>query len=165
MIFLKISLNFSSDLREEKKESEVKFWINVVHKDHVLVGREHGFLQAGHGKKSFLDRMSAGDFVIFYSPKTSVENGDTLQTFTAIARLTDENIYQAKMADRIKPFRRNAQYFKCVEIPIRPLLGDLDFIADESNWGYPFRQGLFEISEPDFKIIAGNMQADFRRTI
>jgi hypothetical protein len=129
------------------------------------MGKEHGFLQAGHGKKSFLDRMSAGDFVIFYSPKTSVENGETLQTFTAIARLTDENIYQAEASDGFKPFRRDAQFFKCLEIPIRPLLKDLNFIEDEANWGYPFRQGLFEISEQDFKIIAANMQADFRRTI
>lgn len=165
MILLKINLNFSSDLREHETNSGLKFWIDVIHKDHVLVGREHGFLQAGHGKKSFLDRLSAGDYVIFYSPKTSIENGETLQTFTAIARLIDENIYQVEMDDGFKPFRRNAQYFKCLEIPIRPLLGDLDFITDESNWGYPFRQGLFEISEQDFKIIAGNMQADFRRTI
>jgi len=165
MILLKINLNFSSDLREDETKSGPKFWINVVHKDHVLVGREHGFLQGGHGKKSFLDRLSAGDYVIFYSPKTAVEDGETLQTFTAIATPTDDHIYQVEMSDGFKPFRRDAQYFKCLEIPIRPLLGDLDFIKDESNWGYPFRQGLFEISEQDFKIIAGNMQADFRRPI
>jgi hypothetical protein len=30
----------------------MKYWINTVSKDHVMVGKEESFVQAGHGKKN-----------------------------------------------------------------------------------------------------------------
>ena len=43
------------------------------------------------------------------------------------------------------------------EIPIEPLLGELEFASGRRNWGYPLRFGLFGISARDFRRIAEAM--------
>ena len=47
----------------------VRYWIGVVSRDHVMTGVAGGFAQVGHGKSAPLRRMSAGDWLIYYSPK------------------------------------------------------------------------------------------------
>ena len=134
-----------------------KYFINTVSRDHVLIGKQDGIIQAGHGKKAPLEKLSKGDFVIFYSPKTSLSGRETLQNFTAIAGIKDEKIYQVVLTNTFRPFRRNAEYFDCNEIPIRPLIADLEFIENKKSWGFKFRLGLFEISENDFRLISARM--------
>ncbi len=89
-----------------------KYFINTVSRDHVLIGKQDGIIQAGHGKKAPLEKLSKGDFVIFYSPKTSLSGRETLQNFTAIAGIKDEKIYQVVLTNTFRPFRRNAEYFE-----------------------------------------------------
>ncbi len=76
----------------------MKYWINTISKDHVMRGVEGGFTQANHGSPYYLKRMGKGDYIIFYSPKTSYENGKPLQTFTAVGKCMDEKPYQAEMS-------------------------------------------------------------------
>jgi hypothetical protein len=40
----------------------MKYWINTVSKDHVMVGKKGGFVQAGHGKKTPLKKLH--DFLL-----------------------------------------------------------------------------------------------------
>ena len=61
-----------------------KYWINVISKNHVLAGVQEGITQSGHGKEAPLRRMHKGDWIIFYSPKLSLEQDEKLQAFTAI---------------------------------------------------------------------------------
>ena len=42
-------------------------------------------------------------------------------------------------------------------------LWGLEFTSGKQNWGYPFRFGLFEISEDDMQIIARSMHVDCLR--
>lgn len=135
----------------------MKYWIVVVSKDHIARGVEGGFMQANHGKEAPLKRVSVGDEVIFYSPKKTFGSSDSLQAFTAIGRVTDDEIYQHKMADDFIPYRRNINYFKCQETPIAPLINELDFIENKTSWGYKFRFGFFEIPERDYKLIRSAM--------
>jgi predicted RNA-binding protein len=132
-----------------------KYWINTISKDHVMRGVEGGFTQANHGAKHNLQRLSKGDWIIFYSPKTAFEGGEPLQVFTAIGQVTDDEPYQFKMSEDFIPFRRNMKFAKAKEAPIRPLIEELEFIKDKTHRGYKFRFGMFEIPEHDFKIIAG----------
>lgn len=136
------------------------YWINTVSRDHVLVGKEGGFTQANHGRKTTLRRLAEGDLLAFYSPRTQFRGGERLQRFTALARVVDDEAYQVDMTPDFHPWRRDAAYLPCEEGPIRPLIGDLAFIRDEKNWGYPFRRGLFEIGAEDFMHIARAMQAE-----
>jgi hypothetical protein len=61
--------------------------VNTVSRDHVELGVEGGFMQSGHGRASGLKRLTAAHWLVFYPPKTSLQNGDRLQTFTAIGRV------------------------------------------------------------------------------
>lgn len=129
------------------------YWVSTISRDHVRLGVEGGFTQAGHGKASGLKRLKTGDWLVFYSPKTSLRDGEPLQTFTAVGRVADDNLYQVEMAPGFTPWRRNVEFVRCNEAPIRPLIDHLTFIEDKHRWGYRFRFGLFKIPREDFKLI------------
>ena len=136
----------------------MKYWIGVVSKAHVERGVKLGIAQIGHGKRSGLARMKAGDGFVYYSPKERMEGDEPLQAFTAIGTIADDEIWQADEGD-FQPWRRRVNYAKSVDAPIRPLLGKLTLTAGKSNWGYVFRYGLVEITKQDFAIIACAMKA------
>ena len=142
----------------------VKYWINTVHRNHVLVGKAGSFVQADHGKRRSLDRMNPGDYFVYYSPRTSFEDKTPLQSFTALARIADAPVYQAEMSSDFQPFRREAHYFECRELPIRPLIEALSFIEDKKHWGFKFRTGAFEIPASDFVLIAEGMGVSLETT-
>ena len=138
----------------------MKYWINTISKDHVMVGKESGFVQAGHGKKASVEKLQADDYMIFYSPKTSLENGKPVQAFTAVAKIKERDVYQAVVNENFKPYRRDAKYELCREVSIRPLIEQLEFITNKQHWGLRFRSGLFEINQHDFELIY-QMMKDF----
>lgn len=137
----------------------MRFWINTVSLDHVRAGVAGGYTQADHGKLTRLSRLSLGDLIVFYSPRTELRGGEALQGFTAIGQIIDEVPYQVKMRPDFHPWRRRIEFFASQQAPIRPLIATLSFITDKQHWGYPFRRGLFEIERPDFERIAAAMQA------
>ena len=137
----------------------MKYWINTVARDHALIAQEGGFLQADHGKRLPLEKMSAGDLVLCYSPRTALEEGDPLQRFTAIAEVADATIYTAAIPESLRPHRRSAKYFPCEEVEIKSLLPQLAFIKNRSSWGFLFRFGFLEIPRADFEFIAQQMKA------
>jgi len=131
----------------------MKYWINVVSRDHVWRGVIGGFTQANHGKPWTLRKMSKDDWLVFYSPKTKFEDGEALQAFTAVGRIIDDEAYEAEMSPLFHPWRRNVQFEKVHEVPIRPMIELLQFIENKKQWGYKFRFGVIEINEHDFNII------------
>jgi EVE domain len=138
----------------------MKYWIIVASKDHLQRGLAGGFIQANHGKAAPLKRMHAGDWVIFYSPKVEFEKLEKLQCFTAICKLVDENIYQHDMGGGFIPFRRNVKFLPAQDVSILPLINDLTFIKDKTHWGAPFRFGILQITEDDFRLITQKMVED-----
>ena len=137
-----------------------RYWINVVSRDHLQRGVEGGFMQANHGKPHMLKRLSAGDYAVFYSPKTAYEGGQPLQAFTAIAQVGDDELYQVEVGRDFMPWRRNVSFLTSQEAPIKPLIDELGFIEDKTHWGYRFRFGMFEIDRHDFELIAAAMHTD-----
>ena len=135
----------------------MKHWVSTISRDHVRVAAEGGFTQSGHGKAAGVRRLGAGDWIVFYSPKTSLSGGESLQAFTAIGRVADDELYQVEMADGFAPWRRNVNFLECEEVAIRPLIDTLSFIQDKQRWGYMFRLGLFEIPPKDFELIKNRM--------
>ncbi len=139
------------------------YWVNTISQDHVRLAVEGGFTQAGHGKASGLKRLKADDWLVFYSPKTKLRDGESLQAFTAIGRVADDDLYQVEMAPGFRPWRRNVEFVTCAETPIRPLIDQLTFIKDRQRWGYVFRFGLFTIPQEDFERIKRAMEPTRRR--
>ena len=134
--------------------------MNTIARDHVRLGVEGGFTQAGHGKATGLKRLKLDDRLVFYSPKTSLQGGEPLQAFTAIGRIADDRPYQVEMAPGFSPWRRNVAFLRCTEAPIRPLIEQLTFIKDKQRWGYVFRFGLFKVPPEDFALIEQAMAVD-----
>ncbi len=132
----------------------MKYWINTVSKDHIQRGLEGGFTQANHGSPYNLKRMNYGDLIVFYSPKTNFKDGRPLQHFTALGKCIDSKPYQVEMSPDFHPWRRDIEFIRCKETPIKALIYDLNFIKDKQKWGFAFRRGMFEITKDDFIKIA-----------
>jgi len=136
------------------------YWIGVVSRAHVRLGIEGGFIQLSHGKKAPLQRFHAGDGLLIYSPKTAYPDGDALQAFTAIGRVTSGDIYQVEMSPDFKPYRVDVEFLPCREAPIRALIDELSFIKSKTHWGAAFRFGLLKVPAEDFGLIAEAMGCD-----
>ena len=134
-----------------------RFWIGVVSEAHVLQAVEGGFAQLNHGKKASLAKMNAGDWLIYYSPRLSLENRQPYQHFTAAGRVKNGEVYQYDMGNGFAPYRLDVEYATARAVSILPLLDKLTFTKDRKNWGQQFRFGHFEIPENDLVLIANEM--------
>ena len=85
----------------------VKFWVGVVSENHVKRGVDGGFCQVCHGKGGPLKRMKKGDYLLYYSPKIDLDSDQKLQAFTAVGKMTGDEVYQFEMAPDFIPFRRD----------------------------------------------------------
>jgi predicted RNA-binding protein len=137
----------------------IKYWIVVVSKDHVEIGKKLGIVQANHGKAAPVKRMKPGDYVIYYSPKIAYEGKEPLKQFTAIARVKEGDVYEAEMGPGRITSRRDVTYLPCNPVDIKPLIPELSFIRKKESWGFVFRYGFFEIPKVDFDLISGTMEA------
>ncbi|WP_256751346.1 EVE domain-containing protein [Mesorhizobium sp. Mes31] len=135
------------------------YWIAVASAEHVRRGRAAGFMQVNHGKAAPLRRVRPGDGIVYYSPTTIMGEKDSLQAFTAIGTVREGEPYEGDMGGGFTPFRRDVEWARAEETPIKPLLDRLEFTAGRSNWGYQLRFGLFSISAADFALIAEAMGA------
>ncbi|SFA41684.1 EVE domain-containing protein [Paracoccus halophilus] len=108
-----------------------------------------------HGKLAPLKRLSPGDSLIFYSPKTAYPDGATLKTFTALGTVRDAPPYQWEMRPGMLGYRRDIDWMKATETAISSLSERLEFTR--GNWGMLARRGLFEISDADARTIRAAM--------
>ena len=139
-----------------------KNWIAVASADHARRGRDEmvpGFMQVGHGKLAPLKRVHPGDRVAYYSPTVAMGANDGFKRFVSIGIVQPGEPYAFDMGGYV-PYRRDVAYLKAKEAPILPLLDDFEFVENRSRWGYKFRFGLFNISDPDMRLIARAMQVD-----
>jgi len=140
-------------------------WVAVASAEHVRLGRSQGFMQVCHGKAAPLKRIQPGDGVVYYSPTNVFRSNDGLQSFTAIGVVRDGVPYQADMGGGFSPFRRDVEWRTAEEMPIKPLIGRLQFTTAKRNWGFQLRFGLFEISAADIATIADAMGAEWSRDV
>lgn len=133
-----------------------RFWLGVVSRDHVRRGVERGIAQLGHGKRAPLQRLTAGDWLVYYSPRTGIRSGEVVKAFTAIGEVADDGVWQADEGE-FKPWRRRVDYEpEADEVPVARLTDELE-LTSSANWGYSLRRGLLELSERDFRLIQREM--------
>lgn len=133
----------------------MRYWIEIVSRSHVHNGIAGGFTEADEGRRSRLQRLTKGDRVVFYSPRTERDGGEPVQRFTAIGEVLDDAPFEAGAA-----LRRRMSYAAAAEAPVHPLIEQLEFISNKKSWGVAFRRGFFEIAERDFERIADAMKAN-----
>jgi EVE domain len=134
-----------------------RFWINTVSLDHVEAASREGFTQADHGANARLRRPRPGDEMIFYSPRSELHGGTPVRQFTAWATITGDQPYQVQVSEDFRPWRLAATFHPCQRIDAKPLVHHLSFVTDPTHWGLPFRRGLFDIANRDFKTILNHM--------
>ncbi|ETA69046.1 MAG: hypothetical protein PWQ51_783 [Methanolobus sp.] len=140
-------------------QDNIGYWLIVASRDHVFAGIQEGFTQASHGRRNPLEKMNVGDWIAYYSPKRIYGDTKPYQKFVAIAKVTGEKVFQVKLSDTFKPYRREVQYLHEVhEIDIKPLLPQLDFIKNKSRWGLFLRNGFRSVSRDDFLLICSEMR-------
>jgi hypothetical protein len=136
-----------------------RYWIAVASADHVRRGLVEGFMQVCHGNTAPLTRVRPGDRVVYYSPTVSFRGKERLQAFTAIGTVRHGDPYKVDMGEGFHPWRRDVDWEKAHDAPIKPLLDGLEFTAGKRNWGQPFRYGLVSVPAHDFGLIAEAMGA------
>lgn len=135
----------------------VKFWLGTVSKEHVLRAVAGGFCQVRHGKAAPLNRMRRGDWLLYYSPKISLQGREKLQSFTACGQILDEVAYPFRMSAEFIPFRRNVTYLR----PRRDCPSDWARRHREwRNYASQLRYGHLEISADFFQFVRDYMLAD-----
>lgn len=132
----------------------IRFWVGVASRDHVKVGEAGGFCQLGHGKEAPVQRLSPGDGIVYYAPRTGIKTGDVVKGFVAIGQVQPGEVYRAQQTESFCPYRRDVTYFLGRDAPIGPMLDRLSFSAGGANWGLLMRRGVFEITDQDFNVIA-----------
>ena len=134
-----------------------RYWMGVVHRDHVLRGVDQGIVQTNHGAKFSVTKMRAGDGFVFYSPKDVYPDGRSLREFTAIGLIAPGDVWQGEQGE-FRPWRRKADWDEsATSAPITPLLDVLELTRGIRNWGLQLQRGHLELSEHDFRIIAQQM--------
>jgi hypothetical protein len=140
-----------------------RFWIAVVPKVGVSRAVAGGFAMFAHGRREAMERVQAGDWLAYYSPRTLLKGGDEVRAFTAIARIAEREPYEVEMSAGHAGWRRDAAFEKGArEAGIYPLLDQLSFIKDRQHWGIFFHRSLFPVSREDFTLIAAAMGLDPR---
>jgi len=135
----------------------MQYWIVVVSKDHVRKALKGGFCQACHGKKWPLEKMQAGDRVLFYSSKLKYGSSESYQKFTAIGMVKKGDPYQDTVDSDFSPYRKDIAFMECRESRIHPILTQLHFSQHAKNWGYKLMSGFLEIDKHDFELISKTM--------
>ncbi len=128
-----------------------RYWIGVIAADHASVAVAEGVCAFSHGKESAVAKLSSGDRFAFYSPKSGVSDGETVQAFTALGTVTAGVPYEKSWAGtEYTAWVRDAAYDEVTRTPIKPMLEDLSFITNPRYWGMAFRRSLFEVNATDF---------------
>lgn len=133
----------------------MRYWIGVVAADHAAVAVREGVCAFSHGKRAQVEKLRVGDRFVYYSPRTGITTGDTVQAFTAMGEVTGDAPFEKQWAGtEFIAWVRAARFTPISPIPVKPMLEDLSFIKNPRYWGMAFRRGQFEISEDDYKRIA-----------
>lgn len=132
----------------------MKFWIGVASKEHVEIGVKGGFAQLCHGKCAPLNRMKAGDWLIYYAPKVSMQTNQPYRKFMAVGQVLEGEAYPFEMYPGFIPYRKNVSFQK-VTSPLS--LEGISKFPIWQDYRSKLRFGHFEISEELFELIAFSM--------
>jgi hypothetical protein len=145
--------------------------------DHVSSGVLNSIAQACHGKRAPLARLAKGDWIIYYSAKwkyspesvkltSSEARQNQARIFSAIGKVQDQQPFKAECQENqssssskdSEVWRRSVVYIPSITpVPITPLLSSLNFIKNESHWGFYVRGGIVKLNQQDFNTISQAM--------
>lgn len=130
------------------------YWLTVTAQEWVKVVQEKGYTQVNMGPKAPLDKMSQGDWILYYSPTIFHQKPTSIcQKFTGISSVID-NIVYPQNAKNPQLWRRNVEFFHSMPKHAHLFHQYVDFLKEYEHWIDAFFQPVFEISRNDFIFIA-----------
>ena len=115
-----------------------------------------GIAQIGHGRRPGLDRMRPGDWLVYYSPRPSMDSAAHLRAFTAVGTVTDDEVWQADDGG-FRPWRRRVSYDRTArEVPLTEVRDRLA-LTTGPNWGHRLRRGLVPLTDGDVAVLRAAM--------
>lgn len=143
------------------------FWLGVASAEHARAGRDGGFAQLGHGSHGAVKSLKKGDWIVYYSPREGMGEGEAVRAFTTMGCVISDAPYQVGQPKGFRPFRVDVDYLKDADpAPIKPLLEHLGLTRGRgSNWGIVMRGSRRKLDRRDMRLIAGAMgvASDFDR--
>lgn len=135
------------------------YWMGVAPAEHARAGRDGGFAQLGHGKHTAVKSLYRGDWIVYYSPREGMGEGETVQAFTTVGQVTSDAPYQIQQIGGFKPYRVDVEYLTDARpAPIKPMLDDLSLTRENgSNWGIVMRGPKRKLAEVDMRRIVEEM--------
>jgi hypothetical protein len=119
-------------------------WVVVVSRDHARRGVAEGFIMANHGKRAPLARMSVGDQILVYSPKTAFPDGEPFRAIAIVGTVTGAEPEPSAVIPG--GFRLRADLREIEPVPLARLGGHLPTSR--------LRFGCFELAPDDAEAIA-----------
>ena len=139
----------------------MKYWFGVAAAEHVRLGVEGGFCMFAHGSHTAALKLSAGDWVAYYSPRQQIDGGAEVRAFTAIGEVMPGAAAEQPMAHGLTGWYRPVDWRRqAAAADIYPLLDHLSFVKNRSHWGMYFRKSLFSVDRADFALVADAMGVD-----
>ena len=134
-------------------------WMGVACARHARAGRDGGFAQLGHGKHAAVKALEKGDWIVYYSPREGLGEGEVIQAFTTIGCVVSDAPYQVEQSAGFSPHRVDVDYLAgAVPAPIHALLDRLDLTRGRGpNWGVVMRGAKRKLSAHDMAMIAEAM--------
>ncbi|MEI5995408.1 EVE domain-containing protein [Candidatus Enterococcus mansonii] len=135
----------------------MNYWIGVASKDHVEIGVSGGFCQLCHGKSAPLNKMKAGDWLIYYAPKRSLKTKEPCQEFIALGQVLSGDAYLYEMSPGFTPYRKNIAFLKNIQsVPLKTV----STFPLWQKYRSRLRFGHFQIPKELFDFVASNMKVE-----
>lgn len=131
-----------------------QYWICKAAQEHVNIVKDKGYTQINMGPRQPLEKMNAGDWIIYYSPTVYYEQEvPTCKKFTGISCVNDNRIYPqgGQFPDR---WRRNVEFFHCIPHEPTNFIGHVSFLPEAQTWEEVLQNPVFAIDRNDFITIA-----------
>lgn len=129
-----------------------KYYLFTGPLSHLSHFKKKGYVQQNFNHKKRLEKLSIGDYIVFYASRESSSSTEPYRKIIAIGRITDDKI-KTVTVDKKKFHRMKAKFYNYKETPLSEFINDLDFIKNKKYYGLYFISGFREISKHDFNII------------
>ena len=111
-----------------------RYWVCKAAQEHVNIVRDKNYTQINMGPRAPLEKMSIGDWILYYSPTVYYEQEDPIcEKFTGISCVTDKRIYPQGGSFLIDG--EEMWNFSTVSHNIQKILfGKVHFLPEEQDW-------------------------------
>lgn len=130
----------------------VRYFLFTGPLNHLAYFKKYGFVQQNYNHKRRLEKLSKGDFVVFYASSVSRTSKKPYRKIIAIGKVTNPKIRTVSINEK-KYHRMKVRFFRFKEVPLSDKIKKLNFIKNKKYYGLFFISGFRELSKHDFNVM------------